>query len=248
MGAIAPGDLAFFPADVAHGVRNPQQNREDFVLVSQICLPQFYLYEDGGYYDGASGTMNFPAIESAKRESWWGSLAPATEVKLRETTPSVRAWNLEVEEIRREGALFNVFKGAGFGDLGTPMLLILWPGYMVRSAGLHMGGTPAGKRAHIHTHPVSDECLFNWSGRGEAFCGDRWMDEDPLDCLLAPCGVSHSLGGSPDLAEGSSFGCGFASPPQLDLYLNTPFFDAGTFAAPPWSTLSGEPKIGDPAR
>lgn len=89
--AIAPGDLAFFPADVAHGVRNPQQNREDFVLVSQICLPQFYLYEDGGYYDGASGTMNFPAIESAKRESWWGSLAPATEVKLRETTPSVRA-------------------------------------------------------------------------------------------------------------------------------------------------------------
>ena len=74
------------------------------------------------------------------------------------------------------------------------------------------------------------------------------MDEDPLDCLLVPCGVSHSIGGSPDLAEGSSFGCGFASPPQLDLYLTTPFFDAGTFAAPPWSTLSGEPKIRDPTR
>jgi len=123
--SIAPGDLAFFPADVAHGVRNPQQNREDFVLVSQICPPQFYLYEDGGFYDGANGTMNFPAIESVKRESRWGNLAPAIEVKLRETTPGVRAWNLEVDEIRREGALFNVFKGAGFGDLGTPMLLIL---------------------------------------------------------------------------------------------------------------------------
>ena len=234
---IAPGDLAFFPATTVHAIRNPSSNSEDLVLVSQICPPQFYLYEDGGFYDRTEGVMNFAAIETAKRASTWGNLKPATEVKLRETSPEARPWNLSVDDVRQNGALFNVFKGSSFGDLGTPMLLILWPGYGARSVGLHMGGTPAGARAEIHTHPVSDECLFNWIGRGEAYCGDEWMNEDPLDCLLAPCGVHHSIGGSPDLNDGRSFGCGFASPPQLDLYLNTPFFENGAFTSPAWLTL-----------
>ena len=236
---MAPGDLAFVPAAVPRGLRNPARNDADFVLVNQITPPQFDLYETGGYYDRDRGVMNFAAIEAAKRETRWANLLPARDVRLRETHPEVRAWNLAVDEIRREGALFNVLKGTSFGDLGTPMLLILWPGYGVRSAGLHMGGTPAGARAEIHTHPDSDECLFNWVGSGQAYCGDRWMPEDPLDCLLAPCGVHHSIGGPLDPEAGPSYGCGFASPPQLDLYLRTPFYHDGSFDAPPWATLPG---------
>ena len=234
---VGPGDLAFIPAAVPRGLRNPAGNSADFVLVSQTTPPQFDLYEAAGYYDRERGEMNFAAIEVAKQETRWANLPEAIEVQLRETHPDVRAWNLPVAEIRQGCALFNVMKGAQFGDLGTPMLLVLWPGYGVRSSGLHMGGTPAGERAEIHTHPTSDECLFNWVGKGEAYCGDAWMEEDPLDVLLAPCGVRHSVGGPRDLSAGPSYGCGFASPPQLDLYVRTPFLHDGAFAAPPWSTL-----------
>jgi gentisate 1,2-dioxygenase len=244
---VAPGDMAFIPAGIPRGLRNPAANTEDFVLVNQITPPQFDLYEASGFYDREHGVMNFEAIEQAKQETRWANLPPAVDVQMRETHPEVRAWNLSPEEIRQGGALFNVMKGARFGDLGTPMLLVLWPGYGVRSAGLHMGGTPAGERAEIHTHPTSDECLFNWVGKGEAYCDGEWMEEDALDVLLAPCGVPHTVGGPRDLSAGPSYGCGFASPPQLDLYVRTPFFHAGSFDAPPWSTLETAPAPGSTA-
>jgi gentisate 1,2-dioxygenase len=237
----APGDMAFIPAAVPRGLRNPAAGSEDFILVNQVSPPQFDIYETGGYYDREMGVMHFEAIESAKKNSRWVVLPEATAVALRETHPDVRAWNLSVDEIRRGGALFNVLKGASFGDLGTPMLLVLWPGYGVRSAGLHMGRTPAGERAEVHTHPTSDECLFNWAGKGEVYCEGEWMEEDALDVLLAPCGIHHSIGGPRDLSAPASFGCGFASPPQLDLYVRTPFFQGGSFEEPPWSTLSRQP-------
>jgi mannose-6-phosphate isomerase-like protein (cupin superfamily) len=239
--AVEPGDLAFIPAAVPRGVRNPARNGDDFVLVNQITPPQFHVYEPAGFYNREHGVMNFDAIEAAKLDAKPGNLAPATDVRLRESDPDVRPWNLTAEQIRQEGALFNVFRGTGFGGLGTPMLLVLWPGYGVRSAGLHMGGTPAGARAEIHTHPVSDECLFNWIGRGQVYCDDKWMESEPFDVLLAPCGVHHSVGGPADLEAGPSYGCGFASPPQLDLYIRTPFFHDGAFESPPWTTLSQAP-------
>ncbi len=40
---IAAGDFAYFPADVGHGIRNPAANKEDLLLLSQICLSQFDL-------------------------------------------------------------------------------------------------------------------------------------------------------------------------------------------------------------
>ena len=46
---IEPGDIAYFPERVSHAVRNPRENSRDFVLVNQICPPQFDLYEPAGY-------------------------------------------------------------------------------------------------------------------------------------------------------------------------------------------------------
>ena len=45
------GDIAYFPEHVPHALRNPKDNSQDFVLVNQICPPQFDLYEPAGYYD-----------------------------------------------------------------------------------------------------------------------------------------------------------------------------------------------------
>lgn len=239
--AMAPGDLAFIPAAVPRAVRNPASASEPLVLVNQITPPQFDVYAADGYYDRTHKVMNFEAIEAAKLTARQVDLPPATGIRLRETDPAVRPWNLDAARIRQGGALFNVMRGASFGDLDTPMLLVLWPGYGVRSAGLHMGGTPAGARAEIHTHPDSDECLFNWIGDGEVYCEGEWLPSQAYDVLLAPCGVHHTVGGPRDPSAGPSFGCGYASPPQLDLYLETPFFQNGAFVSPPWSVLANAP-------
>jgi mannose-6-phosphate isomerase-like protein (cupin superfamily) len=235
---IEAGDVAFFPERVERGIRNPQENQADFVLVNQIAPPQFDLYEPAGYYVREHGVMDFEAIEAAKKKAKRsGNLSPEAEAHLNESHPEVRPWNLSAEEISREGALFNVYKGAMFGELGTAMALVLWPGYGARSAGLHTGYSDPGQRAAIHTHPDSDECLFNVVGTAQWYCGDRWLDGQYWDCLLAPCGVHHTVGGSRDPSAGRGVGTGFASPPQLDLYLKTPYYKDGRFVEPPWGTL-----------
>lgn len=43
---LRPGDMAYFPAGVAHAIRNASQHRA--YLVNQICPPQFDLYIDAG--------------------------------------------------------------------------------------------------------------------------------------------------------------------------------------------------------
>src|SRR6266513_5343312 len=66
---IEPGDIAYFSERVPHALRDPKENSRDFVLVNQICPPQFDLYEPAGYYDRLHGKMKFDAIEKAKKET-----------------------------------------------------------------------------------------------------------------------------------------------------------------------------------
>ena len=234
---IEAGDIAFFPAGVERAVRNPRGNRAPFVLIDQIAPPQFDLYEPAGYYDRERGAMDFEAVEEAKKRAGRGELSNEKEVHLNESHPEVRAWNLTAEEVRRGGALFNMFRGAMFGGLEVPMALVLWPAYGARSAGMHSGLLDQGKQAAVHTHPDSDEVICELVGSGQHYCGDRWLDIDAWDVVLARWGVRHSTGGSRDPAAGRGGGIGFASPPQLDLYLRTPYYEDGKFEEPPWGTL-----------
>lgn len=57
---------------------------------------------------------------------------------------------------------------------------------------------------------------------------------EALDCEMAPCGVPH--GRSRTLGGRSHVG-GFASPPQLDLYMRTEFYREGSFSQPPAEVL-----------
>jgi mannose-6-phosphate isomerase-like protein (cupin superfamily) len=234
---IEAGDIAFFPERVERGIRNPKENQADFVLVNQIAPPQFDLYEPAGYYNKEHGVMNFEAIEEAKKQAKSANLSNENEMHLNESHPEVRAWNLTAEEIRQEDALFNMFKGASFGELGTPMVLVLCPGYGARSAGIHGGYTPPGQLAAVHTHPDSDEAICSLLGSATNYCGDRWLDGEVWDVVLAPCGVHHSTGGSRGPNATAGGGVGFAAPPQLDLYLRTPHYEDGKFVEPPWTTL-----------
>jgi len=232
---IEAGDLAFFPRGIEHGARNTSS--KDFVLVNSISTPPFDLYESAGFYDKAKGVMKLDVIEEAKKAAQPGNLTTDYEIHFSESNPEVRSWNLGVHDIVQNGALFNVYKGASTGVLAMPMVFLLWPGYGINSVGFHYGSTGPNVRSLVHKHPVSDECLIRFGGTGQFYCGDKWVDIGPLDCVLAPCGVLHSAAGSENADKEQSFVGGFASPPQLDLYVRSPYYQDGKFTQPEYVML-----------
>ena len=243
---IEPGDIAYFPEGLERATRNPRDNDRDFVLVNSISSPQFDLYEPFGYYDKEQGVMRFEAIEEAKKAARVGNLSPENELRHNGSHPQLRAKNLQTDDIRRNGALFNVFEGAAFRgfepahmpDFGKAhMVLNLWPGYGVSRTGFHFAHGLPTMPTRIHSHPVVDECLILWAGKGQFYCHDRWVEAETFDCVLAPSGVRHQMKGRANPLARGWYGGGFASPPQLDLYMETQYWRDGKFDRPPFAEL-----------
>lgn len=237
---VAAGDIAYFPEGVAHAVRNPSSNGDDVHLVTQITPPQLDLYEPDGYYHRAQGALHLTAAYRAALNAPRHEM-PTGQMALRDAHPDCRAEHLTREEVRREGALFNVFLGTPFPGLGVPAHLVLWPGAGCRTAGFNVALAPAGATDAMHVHPVSDECLVVWEGVCEGYTAhgytetaspDFWIGREAsfvaietFDVILAPCGVLH---GHRSVDSPSVLG-GFASPPQLDLLLDLPAYHDGVF-------------------
>lgn len=133
------GDIAFFPERVERAIRNPRDNRADFVLIDQIAPPQFDLYEPAGYYDRERAVMNFEVIEEVKSHAGSADLATENEMHLNESNPGMRAWNLTTEEIRTKGALFNMLKRARLSLGWRPR----WPLFCGLDMGLEASGCTA---------------------------------------------------------------------------------------------------------
>jgi quercetin dioxygenase-like cupin family protein len=225
--AMAPGDLAYFPEGVEHAVRNPETASDDLVLIAQITPPQLDLYTEHGLYNVEECVIDHEAVRKEQRNAARVEWPAESALAFRETEPDVRAWKLDRKTIRAKGALFNVFMGAPFSGIGLPMRMILWPGAGSRTAGFNYAFDPDGVQDRIHTHPVSDECLVLWEGKGRFFIGDDWVDAEAGDVALAPRGVPHG-----HVADGDAHFGGFASPPQLDLIIPTDYYDGGRFTAP----------------
>jgi mannose-6-phosphate isomerase-like protein (cupin superfamily) len=234
---LRPGDMAYIPEGVERQVRNPASNPSDAILVHQICPPQFDLYVDRGFYNAGGGVMNFDAIEKATINAVPVDPPAPQEMAINEDQPELRPWNLPPGDVKARGALFNVHKGAAFTGIGLPMRLVLWPAAGTRLVGFNYAYCGTGVQDAIHSHPVSDEFLVMWSGAGQFFIGGSgWVDAAENDVILAPCGVIH--GHRSILEHGPSWMGGFASPPQMDLVIPTPYYKDGVYADPPASELT----------
>ena len=231
---IEAGDVAYFPEKVEHGMRNPKGSSKDFVVVVQLTPAHLDLYQFGGFYDRASGTFDYDAIDAAEKKAKPGTLPAASEIHFSDAHPELRAWNLSNEEIRSKGALFNLFKGAVFTGIGVPMRIILFPGFGTRNAGLHTGYIPAGGAADIHTHPFSDDVIVTVAGSLVVYNDGKAYTIDALDTTIAPALAKHGAGGtSPEPA----LMFGFGAPPQPDLYMRTPYYQHGHYIRPEFEML-----------
>jgi mannose-6-phosphate isomerase-like protein (cupin superfamily) len=230
---LAPGDIAYVPEGVDRQIRNVAAG-DPFVLATQITPPQVDLYADHGLYNVELGVLNHDSIRKACTDARPTGFVPAPLV-FNDTHADLRAWNLGRADIRSGGALFNAQMGAAFTGLGLPLRLVLWPGHGGRLAGFNYGHAADGVEDVIHKHPVSDEFLVLWAGRGQFFMQDRWVHVQAGDCVLAPRGVAHG-----HRSEGPAHFGGFASPPQLDLLLPTDLYDRGRYASPAPSLLTDE--------
>jgi gentisate 1,2-dioxygenase len=237
---IEAGDIAYFPENILHAVRNPAKNKEDFVLVNSITPPLVSLYEQSGFYIQELGKIDFDAAEAAKDKIIPGTLSTENQMHFHDSHPKLRAWNMKASEVRSKGALFNVFMGAEFTANGSPMRFVLWPGHGSRQCGFHLTRCSPGDLFAAHTHPVSDECVIIWAGSARGFLDNHWIEMYPHECLLAPCGVPH--GGPLNVkieTEGlhetktETLWGGFASPPQGDLYLRANYIKNQGIEDPP---------------
>lgn len=234
---LLPGDIAYFPQGVQRNVRVPEDADGDAILVNQICPPQFDLYAPE-YYNVDLGVINHDAVRKAATNAIPSPPATLPELELRTDQPEVRAQQLGAAEVSRAGALFNVLEGAAFSGIGLPMRLVLWPGAGTRLVGFNYAYCGLGVQDTIHTHPVSDEFLVMWSGEGQIYLGGNgWIDVSESDVAMAPCGVAHGHRSTHD--RGPSMMGGFASPPQLDLLIPTPYYEDGQFTEPDPSALTG---------
>jgi mannose-6-phosphate isomerase-like protein (cupin superfamily) len=227
---IRPGDIAYFPETVAHGVRASAGSAEDLVIVTQITPPQLELYEPSGFYHRAEATLNRSAIFRAALNAKQVEI-PQRQMKFHESMPEVSAEHLGRSEVRAGGAIFNVYSGTPFPGLGIPARLVLWPGAGTRTAGFNFALAPALAGDRMHIHPVSDECLILWEGVCEGYTahgysGAQFVSLETYDVILAPCGVLH---GHRSTDTPSVLG-GFASPPQPDLLLDAGLYQDGAFA------------------
>jgi gentisate 1,2-dioxygenase len=231
---VEAGDIAYFPEGTAHAVRNPKDNKQDFVLVSQITPPELDLYAATAYYSKQHGEFNYAAIAADQKKARPGNLPRDLDVHYNASLPELRAWNLTNADIRRQGALFNMFTGAEFTGIGVPMRILLFPGFGTRSGGVHCGYLPPGAPSDIHTHPLSEDVIMTLMGQGWMYIDGKRVNTDVLDVAMATVLARHGGGSRGDKG---GFVLGFCGPPEIDLYMRTAYFKDGQYVRPQFKKL-----------
>lgn len=123
------------------------------------------------------------------------------------------------EKIRSEGGRFNIYKGdLSFVEKnGVPVNLVMTPRVGTINIGMTSGIHQPGQGFTPHVHPMSEETLLAFKGKGEMFLKDRWIPVEEGDIIYAPAGILHGTR-NPEGNTEVFVTIGIATPPQAELY------------------------------
>ena len=188
---IAPGDIAYFPEGIEHAIRNPAKRGDPLVVVTQITPPQLDLYAARGLYNVELGVMNYDSVHKECTNARPAEMSPVNEMAYHDTQPKERAWNLGRRGPRRGGTVQHLH-GRGVHGHRAPDATDPLAGSGLTHRRVQLRVRRRGCRDIIHKHPVSDECLVMWQGRGQFFVGNQWVDAGPTTACWRPA-VSRTV-------------------------------------------------------
>jgi quercetin dioxygenase-like cupin family protein len=123
------------------------------------------------------------------------------------------------DKARKDGAVYNLFKGdsSWIEPAGIEVHLVLTPRVGPKNMGMTVGVHQPGQGMGPHVHPLSEEILIVYRGKGEIYLKDKWIPVKEGDVVYAPPGIYHGTRNPEGNTEiFTTIGCG--APPQLDLY------------------------------
>jgi quercetin dioxygenase-like cupin family protein len=123
------------------------------------------------------------------------------------------------DKVKKEGGVFNLYNGdyTWTTPEGLTSHIVLTPRVGVANVNMGMGVHKPGQGMAPHVHPLSEEILIIYRGKGEVYLKDKWIPVEAGDIVYAPAGVYHGTRNPATNTEDfETIGCG--APPQLDLY------------------------------
>lgn len=225
---VGPGDIIYAPAGVEHGTANLGGRDSTYIAHGYAGPPQFELYEWAGYFK--NGHFDREAIQTGVSAPGSRDLELTDEFEL----DGIPAWGAEraetrtPDQIRRNGAIFNINGGVSCREFGPLTRFVLAPFTGAQLISATVVVHEPGEAFEPHAHLVSDEATLIIKGRGQVFLGGSWSEVKPGDILYTPPGVEHGTRNSPgssDLLVSISFAC----PPPFDLYSRAGILVNGRF-------------------
>lgn len=149
------------------------------------------------------------------------------EERLRLPDDPYRSEHSSFEDVRRRGAIFNIWTGADTYLPGLPrgaFQSIVWPGVGATRIGQQRGIVFSSAKGVgvAHSHFASDEALFCLFQTQETYLCNHWIATNEDDIIFAPPYVPHGFavaGTTLKIQNGGGFVCtGYASPPQQEVY------------------------------
>ncbi len=135
-----------------------------------------------------------------------------------ENADSKRGEDKTIEEVQREGGVFNINDSKAAYELPNGTLrLLVWPGMGARMLSTHSARLKPGQAFEPHVHAVAEDVILIFRGRGRVFLHDRWHDVTEGDLVFAPAGVKHGFANPAENTE-DLITMGTGTPPMLDLY------------------------------
>jgi quercetin dioxygenase-like cupin family protein len=223
--AVEAGNAIIVPRGCEHATRNSPDAVEDFVVLSYNCPPPMEYYQRIGMF--ADGNFSWGAIDVALLATTVGQVPKESVMKLNEFGGNERGELKGAAEVARSGGVFNVFRGAPFTGNGGLMKFVLWPGAGA-VVGQHTAFHDPGEAFVPHVHPISEDAIFIFDGKGTGYLESRWIEVSEGDIIYAPAGIRHGTGcRSSETKTMICTGCAF--PPQFDLYERAGYLKGGKF-------------------